>query len=169
MAMAEKEILDGIDELLQEVFTGGDPWTLSDEGIMALMKRMDAARDALVITIENIRDAKKRTFALKAVHELLLSITDTIKYFHSIELARVKQARIAQTFNKIKAAERQKRLLACIEDEVAAEKRTLSKGLKFAQIIRPGVRRRLGLEPDKTDWPSASTIKAAVMKIKSTS
>jgi hypothetical protein len=168
MEMTEKELLDGIDKSLEQVFSRGDPWGLSDEGVAAITKRTYAGMEALVGEIKSINDDAIRKRSLKSLYEFVLSIVETIVEFHNIEQSRVKQAYVAQSFNKLKADNRNRELITCIEAEAAAQNRVLSKGLKFAQLIRPGVRRRLGLEPDEANWPSASTIKAAVMRVKST-
>jgi hypothetical protein len=159
----QDEILNIIDKIVY----GGDPWKLSDEGVIALQKRMHAALEALFFFIGKLDKELDRQFALKTLQVLIMAFSETIDTVHNVKLAATKQALIARSAKSRKAAQRQGQLFVYIEAEARAQNRALSKGIKFAQLIRPGVRQRLGLEPEGSSWPSASTIKGAVAKLRS--
>jgi hypothetical protein len=64
--------------------------------------------------------------------------------------------------NKAKADAQNPKLDAAIVDEAKTQNRALARSIKFAAMIRPGVRVRLGLAPDEQGWPSKGTIKRAI-------
>jgi hypothetical protein len=97
---------------------------------------------------------------------LLKDLNEVFDNFPNVKVAATKRAFQAQWAKSEKAKERNERLVECIQDEAKAQHRALSKGIKFAQLLRPGVRQRLGLEPHGAGWPSASSIKGAITKIK---
>jgi len=53
-----------------------------------------------------------------------------------------------------------------IEAEATLLRRALAISREFADLIRPGVRWRLNLDPEGKDWPSVATIKNAIREIK---
>jgi hypothetical protein len=152
--------------IANKILHGGDRWLLLDEGVTALEKRMHAALEALVFVSGKLENKLDRKLALKALRVLMVTMLDTIYSVHNVKLAPTKQAHIARNAKSLKAAQRHGRLIVCIKAEARAQKRVLSKGIKFAHLIRPGVRQRLDLEPEGSGWPSASTIKGAVAKLK---
>ena len=94
---------------------------------------------------------------------------EIIDAFYNLKLAKTKQAYVARSAKRRKAAQRYNELVECIKAEAKTQRRALSTGIKFAQLMRPGVRRRLGFEPEGDGWPSASTIKVAIKTLKLTS
>jgi hypothetical protein len=94
-------------------------------------------------------------------------VTDSTKFLFADQISREKelaQARVAQKGKSAKALERRVRLFAAIKEEAQSQKRALSKGEKFARMVRPGVRRRLGLASEGNDWPSIPAIRHCVTK-----
>jgi hypothetical protein len=164
--MRDKEIQSTISGVAREIVCTGDPWLLTNEGVVALQKRVDASLSGLFLIFTKIDDEEDRSFAFKALNELVMTLHEAIHYFHNIDLVATKQASRARLAKSKKNAPRYDRLFDCIRAESLAQRRVLSKGIKFAQLLRPGVRRRLGLSPDENGWPSASTIKGAVAKLK---
>lgn len=152
-----------LQDIVDEILLAGDPWELSDIGVSQMSMRLDACLEALAWCFEKFESETDRRFAFKAVNELLLTMRETIWGFHNIRHVATKQAYIAQSAKSRKAAVRRATLFKCIKAEAQAQNRVLSKGIKFASLIRPGVRQRLGLDPEGIDWPSASSIKVAVV------
>jgi hypothetical protein len=161
-----REIQSEIQRILEEICTTGDPWELSDLGIEAYIRRMDATYEALIFCTDRVKSQKLRKLILKVVYEMVQVISETIEYRHNVKKAPTKQAYIARAGRNRKVAKRHKDLISFIEVEAKSLNLALSKGLKFAQLIRPGVRTRLGLEPDGDGWPSPSTIKGVVTELK---
>ena len=157
----DKRLLE-LMEIVDEILRDGDPWMLSDVGVIAMIKRLDACLIALAWCYGKFEDEMTERFAFKALRELLSTLLETIRTFHNLKGAAEKQARIAHSAKIQKAAERRVKLWHCIVAEAEVQNKTLSKGIKFARQIRPGVRQRLGLEPEGRDWPSASSIKVAI-------
>ncbi len=62
--------------------------------------------------------------------------------------------------------ERAVKLSEAIEAEATQRRRALAISREYADLIRPGVRRRLNLDPEGKDWPSVATIKNAIREIK---
>jgi hypothetical protein len=155
--------------LVEEIFASGDPWTLTDLGIKVYVKRVLASLEVLVACFNEIENRKIRSHAFKGLEELLAMFSEIVDNFYNLKLAKTKQAYVARSAKRRKAAQRYNELVECIKAEAKTQRRTLSTGIKFAQLMRPGVRRRLGLDPEGDGWPSASTIKAAIKILKSTS
>jgi hypothetical protein len=58
------------------------------------------------------------------------------------------------------------KLSEAIRAEAAQQRRALAISREYADLIRPGVRRRLNLDPEGEDWPSVATIKNTISEIK---
>lgn len=155
--------------LVEALTSTGDPWELSNEGIRSYDKRIEAALEALFWCLDGIENDRTRQNGFKALLELMHTVLETVETFHNVRRAATKQALIAQYARVQKAAKRRRQLFTSIQEEAKAQNRALSKGIKFAQLIRPGVRVRLGLERNGSGWPSASTIKNAIGELKSKS
>jgi len=86
------------------------------------------------------------------------------------ELVKTHTANMRDT-KTILANERTPRLDTAITDEAQAQKRTLANSIEFAGLIRPGVMKRLKIEPEKPKekqkWPSPSLIRTRIAAIKS--
>lgn len=167
MRLNEPERHRRIRAVIENIIYRGDPWARSFSGIEADVKYVAACLEALFPLFNEIENKKSRSRAFKSLEELLLALDNIVSSFHNLKLAATKQAYIAQSAKRRKAAKRYSELVECIKAEAEAQRRALSTGIKFAQMMRPGVRRRLGLEPDGDGWPSASTIKAAISILKS--
>ncbi|MBV9433450.1 MAG: hypothetical protein JO137_16635 [Hyphomicrobiales bacterium] len=102
----------------------------------------------------------------KMVYEIILLISEMIEDHYSVKKAATKQAYRAQAGRRRKAAMRHKELFSSIMAEAKSLNRALSTGIQFAHAVRPGVLNRLGLEPEGDGWPTASTIKGAITKLK---
>jgi hypothetical protein len=74
------------------------------------------------------------------------------------------QARRAGAGNRAKAEARNRTLDDAIKAEAEAQKKKLATSTEFADLIRCGVRTRLGLKPDGAGWPSIGSIREAVAK-----
>ena len=79
------------------------------------------------------------------------------------ELSRTKEMRARKTEVD---DERAVKLIEAIEAEATLLRRALAISREFADLIRPGVRWRLNLDPEGKDWPSVATIKNAIGEIK---
>ena len=60
--------------LVEGIFASGDPWTLSDLGIKAFVKRVLASLEVLVACFNEIDNKKIRSHAFKGLEELLASV-----------------------------------------------------------------------------------------------
>jgi len=78
---------------------------------------------------------------------------------------RSEQARNARGAKQISDAFNRKRLGDAILDEAEAQNRALAISKEFADLIRPGVCKRLGVAC-RDNWPRPSAIKEAVRRIK---
>jgi len=79
------------------------------------------------------------------------------------ELSRAKEMRARKSEVD---DERTTKLIDAIEAEATLRRRALAISQEFADLIRPGVRRRLNLDPEGKDWPSVATIKNPIREIK---
>jgi hypothetical protein len=79
------------------------------------------------------------------------------------ELSRTKEMRARKSEVD---DERAVKLIEAIEAEATLLRRALAISREFADLIRPGVRWRLNLDPEGKDWPSVTTIKNAIREIK---
>jgi hypothetical protein len=161
-----EELKSEIQKLLREICTTGDPWELSELGAEAHIRRMNGAYEQLTMCIDCVQSRMLRKQILKTVYHLAELISEIIEEHHNVKRAATKQAYVARAGRNRKVAERHKELIQFIEAEAKSLNLIFSKGIKFAQIIRPGVRRRLGLEPEGEGWPSASTIKGIMTKLR---
>jgi hypothetical protein len=159
--LVENIVLEG------DQFGGSLTENISSVGIQAFKKRLDATLFVLFEELDRIEPRENRDLAFKALHELISTVREVIDNLHNIDLVPVKQAHVARVAKHRKAARRNDQLVECILAEAKAQNVKMSKGIKFAHMVRPGVRQRMGLGPDEDGWPSASTIKAAVAKITS--
>lgn len=73
-----------------------------------------------------------------------------------------KQAKVASAGKAKKDNPRRRKLYKAIKEEAEALNEKLSKGLKFAERLRPGVLSRLGLAANTKGWPVARTIKDCI-------
>jgi hypothetical protein len=95
------------------------------------------------------------------------TVTDSAKNFLRAEIeteTMATQARRARAGNRAKAEARNRTLDDAIKAEAEAQKKKLATSTEFADLIRCGVRARLGLKPDVAGWPSIGSIREAVAK-----
>jgi hypothetical protein len=154
-----------IKRLVETILLKGDPWRITDAGVRAVEKVLEASLSSLFEQLDGIEPRKNRRLAFKALDQLVSGVCLAIDTFHNVNSVATKQAHMAQAAKLRKAAQRYDQLFKCILAEAKAQNLKMSKGIKFAQVVRPGVRRRMGLEPDENGWPSPSTIKSAVAKL----
>lgn len=82
-----------------------------------------------------------------------------------LKASGIKRASMMRKAKQPSNAARRLRLAQAIKDEAGSLKRVIATSEKFAGDVRPGVRARLGLEPDN-GWPEISTIRTAAREIK---
>jgi hypothetical protein len=66
---------------------------------------------------------------------------------------------------EIKDADRARKLDDAVRAECAERGRAIAISIEFANLIRPGVQKRLGCKQDD-EWPSQSTIKVSLRRLK---
>jgi hypothetical protein len=96
------------------------------------------------------------------------TVTESAKNFLRAEIeteTMATQARRAGAANRANAEARNQMLEEAIKAEAKDHKKALAISDKFASLIRPGVVHRL--PPNNTGWPSVSTIRKAIKRIKS--
>jgi hypothetical protein len=96
------------------------------------------------------------------------TVTDSAKKFFRAEIeteTMATQARRAGAANRANAEARNQPLEDAIKAEAKDQKKALAISDKFASLIRPGVVHRL--PPNDNGWPSVSTIRNAIKRIKS--
>jgi hypothetical protein len=131
---------DRIYALVEGMFASGDPWTLSDLGIEASVKRVLASLEVLVACFNEIENKKIRSHAFKGLEELLAMFNLIVDQFYNLKLAKTKQADVARSAKRRKAAQRYNELVECINAEAKTQRRALSTGIKFAPWRTPKAR-----------------------------
>ncbi len=158
---------DRFSEIMDCIIRDGLPIGYSDDeaaAIKSLAFKVDGAVFTLVQSLDSIRNREKRRTALNAANAVFDNLNFIIEHLYNLK--RVRGQNLAK--GRAARAKDSQCLLEAVQKVVRSKSRPPKISLKAATLIRSEVLCALNMldGTDEKEWPTGSTIKAAMSTLK---